>query len=278
MQLKCVATVITALALALPAAAQQIDLPRPSPTGKVSQTAGLTEITVEYSSPAVHGRPIWGALVPYGEVWRAGANATTKVTFSKDVTIGGTNVPAGSYAYFVQPNKEGAWTVIINKDYLQGGAFKYSKDLDVARAEVKPEPIAERERLAYIVANMTNDSATLDLEWEKVRLSLPIKLNTDAQVAANLKAVEDGADAYTAMANYERQIKMDYDLGLSFAEKSIRVKQTWQNFWAKAQLLAAKGKYKEALPMLERAISLGKDAPQFFHDQSTQQLADWKKK
>src|SRR4051794_332523 len=108
------------LLLAAPASAQ-LELPRPSPNARLTQTVGLTDITVEYSSPGVKGRTIWGGLQPWGEVWRAGANATTKVTFSKDVTVGTTAVPAGSYAFFVIPNKEGAWQVILNKDFNQGG-------------------------------------------------------------------------------------------------------------------------------------------------------------
>lgn len=272
-------TALAAVAFSSSAVAQQIDLPRPSPLGKVSQVVALTEIGVEYSSPAVGGRVIWGGLLPYGELWRAGANAATKVTFSKDVNIGGTAVPAGSYAFFLIPNKEGPWTAILNKDTTQGGTASYKKELDVVRVDVTPAAIGNRERLAYMVANGTNDSATIDLEWEKVRISVPVKLNTEAQVAANIKAVEDGnVDPYTAIANYERMIKQDYDLGLTYAEKSIRIQPTWQNQWAKAQLLAAKSKYKDAVAALEKAIALGKDAPKFFADQSTAQLKEWKSK
>jgi hypothetical protein len=283
----------TLLALLAPAVlqAQSIDVPRPSPFAKVVQTVGVTDITVEYSSPGVRGRTIWGTLVPYGEVWRAGANATTKVTFSKDVTIGSTVVPAGSYAYFVIPNQSGPWTVIINKDYLQGGAFAYTKDKDIVRVDVTPEAIPNRERLAYIVSNFTNDTANLDLEWEKVRLSLPIHLNTDAQVAAAIKSVEDGAwEPYNSVANYQRLVKQDLDAAMTYVDKSIHFKETWQNLWTKAQILgakarenglsasAAKARYKSAVTALEKAIAVGKTAPRFFQDESAKALADWKSK
>jgi hypothetical protein len=267
-----------ALAASVPAFAEPLELPRPSPSGKITQTAGITDISVEFSSPAVRGRPVWGSVVPFGEVWRAGANMATKVTFSKDVTIGSTAVPAGSYAYFVIPNKGGPWTVIINKDFNQGGAFNYKKDLDVVRVDVTPATIPNRERLTYIVSNFNEEAATLDLEWEKVRLSLPIKLNTDAQVAANIKAVEDNAwEPYNASANYELQLKKDYDAGLVLADKSLHLKETWQNLWTKAQLLNAKGRGKDAYAFAQKAQMAGKTAPKYFQDGVSKALTEWKR-
>src|SRR4029079_600818 len=117
-----------ALLAAGAARAQQVDLPRPSPNARIWQQVGLTEITIEYSSPAVRGRKIWGGLVPYGEVWRAGANAATKLTFSKDVVINNTPVPAGDYAFFVIPQKApAAWTVILSSGVKQWGSMQYKK-------------------------------------------------------------------------------------------------------------------------------------------------------
>src|SRR5262245_30429216 len=122
--------------IALSASAQQLQLPAKSPGAKVTQTVGLTDITIEYSSPAVNGRKIWGALVPYNEVWRTGANASTKFTFSKDVEINGTAVPAGSYSFFAIPTAK-EWTLIFNKDAAMS-VFKYNKDTDLMRFTVKP--------------------------------------------------------------------------------------------------------------------------------------------
>src|SRR4051812_27534598 len=115
----CAAALLTLLLAASPARAD-LDLPRPSPFAKVSQTVGLTDITVDYSSPGVKGRKIWGGLVPYDQMWRAGANTATKVTFSKDVTFAGKPVPAGSYSFFLVPGKS-EWTVVLNKKADQGG-------------------------------------------------------------------------------------------------------------------------------------------------------------
>ncbi len=261
--------------------AQQLDLPRASQAAKTSYTVGLTEIAIEYSSPAVKGRPIWGALVKHGEVWRAGANATTKITFSKDVTFGATAVPAGSYGLFVIPNKDAAapWTVILSKDW-QASPFAYKKESDVARVEVKPEPIANRERLVYLITNATNDGASLDLEWEKVRLSVPVKVGTDAQVAATVKGLEDNAwMPANAVARYYLEQKKDYAQGLVWADRSLKAKEEWFNVWTKAQLLAAQGKTKDAHPLAVKAQQLGEKAPPgrfFFADEVKKAVVDWK--
>jgi hypothetical protein len=261
-------------------AAAQLQLPRPSPQAKVTQTVGLTEISVEYSSPAVKGRKIWGGLVPFGEVWRTGANQATKVTFSKDVAVGETPIPAGSYSFFAIPSQS-AWTLILNKNFNQSGAFDYKKELDVVRVQAQPKPIAHRERLAYLVAEFTDDAASLDLEWEKLRISLPIKLHTQAQALTNIKAMtESGWQPYNNAARYMLESKKDYDAGLQLVEKSLAAKEHWFNLWTKAQLLAAKGNYRDAYLLAEKAKQLGEKTPDafFLADDVTKALKDWKGK
>jgi len=256
----------------------QLQLPRPSPAAKVTQTVGLTEITVEYSSPSVKGRKIWGGLLPYGQVWRAGANQATKVTFSKDVTIGSTSVPAGSYAFFVIPTAN-QWTLILNKDFNQNGTDKYKPELDAVRLPVQPKAIPHRERLAYLVADFSDDAASLDLEWEKVRASLPIKLGTQAQALANIKAATDGAWApLNSAARYMLETVKDYDTGLQLVDKSIASKEHWFNLWTKAELLNAKGKRKEALTYAQKAKQLGEKTPQsfFLAEDVNKALKEWK--
>jgi hypothetical protein len=268
------------LATAAPAAAQQLDLPRPSPSAKVSQTAGLTDIAVEYSSPGVKGRKIWGTVVPYDKIWRAGANSVTKVTFSRDVSIAGKPVPAGSYAFFVIPGKP-SWTLVLNKDLNQAGTGAgYKKELDQLRVLVKPQAIPLRERLAYQVVDFNDEHASLTLEWERVRLSMPVVLGTDAQVQANLKTYgEDEWRPWTNAARYELETKKNYDEGLAMIEKSLHKRETWLNVWTKAQLLAAKGRYKEAYPLAEKANELGPKLPPFFFaDDVKKALVDWKNK
>jgi hypothetical protein len=263
---------------AAPALAQQLDLPRPSPNAKISQMVGVTEIAVEYSSPAVKGRKIWGGLVPYGQVWRAGANNATKISFSKDVIVDGKPLPAGSYSFFVQPTAT-KWTLILNKEVNQSGT-QYKKESDVMRVDVKPQPAPMRERLAYQVTNFTDSTASLDLEWEKVRVSLPVKLHTDEQVTANIKGLQNGGwSPWTQAARWELDQK-NYDNGLALVEKSIGLKETWLNTFVKAQLLAGKGNYKEALPLAQKAKEMGDKEPEsfFFKQDVENAIKAWKTK
>jgi len=233
---------LASLLVLAPVALADLDLPRPSPFAKTWQVVGLTEITVDYSSPGVKGRKIWGGLVPYDQMWRAGANQATKVTFSKDVTFAGKPVPAGTYALFVIPGKSD-WTVILNKKADQPGTGRdYKQDQDLLRVQVKPKSAPFRERLAYLVADFTDDKANLDLEWEKLRLSIPIGLGTAAQAQANIQAAIDGTwRTYANAARYMLENKKDYDAGLKLADQSLAMKEDWYNLWIKAELVAAKG-------------------------------------
>jgi tetratricopeptide (TPR) repeat protein len=273
------AAALAVAALACPASAQQLELPRPSPNAKVSQFIGVTEVTVDYSSPGVKGRKIWGTVVPYDKVWRAGANSATKVTFSKDVTIDGKPLAAGSYAFFIIPTAA-KWTLIFNKDSKNAGVFGYDKAEDVLRVDVKPQPAPMRERLAYSFANFGDAGGNLDLEWEKLRVSLPIKVKTDEQVAASVKGLESvGWSPWANAARWELD-KKNYDQAGALVDKSIQIKETWLNDFVKAQTLAARGNYKDALPLAQKAKELGdKDGDNFFlKDEVENALKTWKSK
>jgi hypothetical protein len=267
--------------LAASAARADLDLPRPSPFAKVSQVVGLTEIIVDYSSPGVKGRKIWGGLVPYDQMWRAGANTATKVTFSKDVTFAGKPVPAGTYAFFVIPGKSD-WTVILNKKADQAGTGRdYKQDQDLLRVQVKPKAAPFRERLAYQVTDFTDDKATLSLEWEKLQLPIPLGVSTATQALANIQSAVDGTwRTYANAARYMLESKKDYDTGMKYVDQSLALKEDWYNLWIKAQLLAAKGNYKDALATGERADQLGqKEGPGYFaQGEVKKDLAEWSKK
>ncbi|HEY7371518.1 MAG TPA: DUF2911 domain-containing protein [Polyangia bacterium] len=268
------------LALSAGAARADLDLPRPSPFAKVWQVVGLTEITVDYSSPGVKGRKIWGGLVPYDQMWRAGANTATKVTFSKNVTFAGKPVAAGSYAFFVIPGKD-TWTVILNKKIDQSGTGRdYKQADDLLRVSVKPKAAPFRERLAYLVTDFTDDKASLELEWEKLRLSIPITVDTSPQAVANINAAVDGAwRTYANAARYMLENKKDYDTGMKYADQSLALKQDWYNLWIKAELLAAKGNVKDALATGEKAYEIGAKSENFFLEGEIKKtLGEWKKK
>jgi hypothetical protein len=271
---------IALLLVAAAPAAAQLELPVASPNAKVAQTVGLTDITVEYASPAVRGRKIWGALVAYDKPWRAGANAATKVTFSKDVKLDGKPVPAGSYALYVVPSAKAPWTVALSKDAnLWGTSVGAKPENDVLRLQVKPQAIAPRERLAYFVTDFTDDKATLALEWEKVRLAVPVQLDTQTQALAAIKTAEAGAwRPWNSAARYMLD-KKDYDAGLALVEKSLAAKEDWPNLFTKAQLLAGKGAYADAVTLAKKAEELGQKAQNFYlADEVKAALADWSKK
>lgn len=259
------------------AQAQQLELPRPSPLAKVSQIVGLTEIALEYSSPAVKGRKIWGGVIPLGELWRTGANSATKLTFSKDVVMGDKPVPAGSYALFTIPGKD-SWTIIVNKNPNQGGTQQYKQDLDQVRFTAKPVVIPNRERLTFVFADTTDAGTTLELEFEKLRVAIPIKANTDLQVTANIKQLEDGSwRPYNAAARYLLDNKKDPERALQLVERSLSLHEDWYNVWTKAQLLGAKGKAAEACTLAQKAKALGDKSDGFFGaDDVKKALVDWK--
>ncbi len=258
----------------------QLDLPRPSPSAKVTQVIGLTEISVEYSSPAVKGRAIWGALVPYDQMWRTGANQATKITFSRDVIFGDKPVPAGTYALFTIPAKA-AWTVILNKKAEQAGTGRdYKADLDLVRFQAHARPAPHRERMTFLFSDFTDDKGLLELEWDKLRVSLPIRVNTEEQALANIAKGIDGAwRTYANAARYLAETKKEYDTGLKYIDQSLALKEDWFNLWIKATLLAGKGKTKEAITLGEKAYQLGQKAEYFFLEPEIKKtLADWKKK
>ncbi|MGH9860690.1 MAG: DUF2911 domain-containing protein [Candidatus Acidiferrales bacterium] len=154
---------------------------RPSPNAAVEQTIGTTDASVTYGRPAVKGREVWGKLVPFGEVWRTGANEATTITVSKDVLVEGQKLPAGTYALFTIPTQT-EWTWIFSKNAGQWGAFSYKKEEDVLRVTSKPHPAEHaHEWLTFVFEDLKPDSAKLVLHWEKLEVPLRIQ---EAQAAA----------------------------------------------------------------------------------------------
>jgi hypothetical protein len=258
--------------------AQRLDLPRPSPNATVKQTVGLTEVTIAYSSPAVRGRKIFGNVVPYDAVWRAGANDCTRVTFSTSATIGGKPVAAGTNCLFLLPTKAG-WTFILNKDTTLSGSEGYKPENDILRVSATATAIAARERLAYGILDFTDDGGTLAMEWDTVRVAVRFELNTRATVLAEIRALKtDDWHQYNRAARYLLEAKVEAPYAMELANKSIQLKEEWENDWTKAQLLAASGKTKEALTLAQRAQELGKASKNFFYaDDVAKAISDWSK-
>jgi hypothetical protein len=148
---------------------------RISPKAAVIQTVGFTEVRIDYSRPGVKKREIWGKLVPYDAVWRAGANEATKITFSTDVTVEGKKLKKGSYSLFAIPGKND-WTIIFNKVADQWGAFEYNESEDALRVKVKTEKAIWQEWLSYTINKASDTSAVIRLEWEKIKVPIKVEV------------------------------------------------------------------------------------------------------
>lgn len=260
------------------ALAQQVDLPRPSPKATVSQTVGVTEMSISYSRPGVKGRKIWGGLVPYGEVWRTGANENTTITFSTPVKVGGKELPAGTYGLQTIP-AEGDWTVILSKDAQLWGAFNYKPENDALRFRVKPQPAEHRERMAFDFEDVTDNSAQVVLHWEKLKVPFTVEVDTPKLVMEKVGSAVRWQTPYQA-ANYCIQNNTCLAEASRWLDASIALQENFTNLRAKAMLLAKSNK-KDAVTYGERALAAAKTAQQQPNPQQVQELeamvADWKK-
>ncbi|HYD48353.1 MAG TPA: DUF2911 domain-containing protein [Terriglobales bacterium] len=234
------------------------ELPQASPLSRVEQRVGLTDLAIEYSSPAVKNRTIWGTLVPYGQLWRTGANAATRLEASRDFRFGGKPVPAGQYALYTIPAAD-SWTVILNSNAKASGTNGYDEKNDVARITVKPEKAAaKRERMTFLFSDTTDTGTRLDLEWNTLRVSVPIEVDTRAQALANIeKSLGEAWRPHFASARYLLDSGGDLNQALGYIDTSISIKPTWWNNWIRAQILAKQGKNQEAVAAAQQAQSLG---------------------
>jgi hypothetical protein len=261
-------TAVAAFLLSASAALAQLTTPAPSPNATVSQNIGVTKVEIAYSRPHVKGpthkedRVIWGKLVPYGEVWRTGANAITKITFDGDVTVEGQKLPAGSYGLFTIPGQD-EWTVIFSKT-ATGGPDDYKPENDALRVKVKPQAAEMTEQFTISFPTVTRDSAVLALRWEKLSVPLNLSVDTNAQFLANAKkavaeAKLDDWRTPLAAARYLYDNKYATSDAAAFLQKSLSVKQTFSNLSYQAGVLAGEGKKNEAVAAAQKALAL-KDA------------------
>ncbi|HVN30643.1 MAG TPA: DUF2911 domain-containing protein [Thermoanaerobaculaceae bacterium] len=262
--LSCLIATVAVLSLASAVWAQQLDLPRPSPKASVTQTVGLTDVTITYCRPSVKGRVIWGGLVPYDQVWRTGANEATTITFGDDVTIEGNKLPAGTYGLFTIPGKD-EWTVIFNKGAKQWGAYEYKQDQDALRIKVKPQPAVFHELMTFSFPSVSTESAQVALNWENLQVAFSFMVNTIEKVlGAARKAVaeakpDDWRTSYRAAA-----FCLDNNVNLAEAktwlDKSVATKETMYNLSGQARLLAMQGKKADAIALAKKAITVGNAA------------------
>lgn len=255
-------TLFIAAALTFSTAANaQLKTPQPSPTATLQQPVGLTDIEVVYSRPGAKGRTIFGDLVPFGEIWRTGANSSTKIKFADDLKIGGQAVPAGEYALYTIPGTD-KWTVIIYKGLENWGAAGYDKNQDVARFEITPTKLTDKyETFTIDFSDLETSKANLNLIWENTKVSIPIESPTDAQVEKQITELMAGpnANSYYGAARFYLEKEKELDKAEMWIAKAVQMKP--EAFWmvhVQAKILAKNGKKKEAIAAAEKSMTMAK--------------------
>jgi predicted negative regulator of RcsB-dependent stress response len=239
--------------------------PEQSPAASVSQTIGLTEITVAYHRPAIGGRPIWGKLVPYGEPWRVGANENTTITFSTDVKVGGKPLKAGTYGLHALPTAKD-WTIMFSTMSAAWGSFTYDQKEDAARITVTPRATtASIERLLYRFDDPTETKATLVLAWEKLEVPITIEVETPkivmASIRQQLRSLPGFAwQGYAQAANYWLKNGGPLDEALKLADRSIQMNENYQNLTVRAAIVEKQGNAKAAAELRAKAQTLATEA------------------
>ena len=237
-----------------------LDLPRDSQHATVTQRVGITDITINYHRPLVKGRQIWGKLVPYAQVWRAGANENTTISFADPVTIEGQPLARGTYGLHMIPN-ESEWTVIFNKVHTAWGSYTYEPANDALRIKVKPQSSEMHEALLYDFDDLTPDSATATLRWEKLAVSFKIGVNVHDIMKASLPDQLQGIAQYSwnswdDAANYLLAQKYDLDQALRYEDSSIGMEKRYDNLLTKSQILDALGRKDEAFAAKKEALAI----------------------
>ncbi len=238
----------------------QLTLPRISPKASVSQTIGITDVTIDYCRPGVKGRVIWGELVPYNQPWRTGANEATTISFSSDVTIAGNKLAKGKYALVTIPTPS-EWTVIFSKQTDMWGAMGYKPEEDVLRIQVKPLPAEFTERMLFYFDNLTDNSADVILQWEKMKVPFTIQVDVNGMVMEQAQKSIHWRTPYQA-ANYAFENNLDLDRAQKWLEISKAIEKNYWNTNLEARMLEKQGKKKEAIKLMEEAITMGKTMPQ----------------
>ncbi len=245
----------------------QINTPAASPAAMVAQTVGLTKVTVDYARPALKGRKMFGDQVPYGKVWRTGANRTTKLTLSDDIMMGGKLVPAGSYGLFTVPDK-GEWTIVINKDAVGPGAFAYKVENDVLRFTVKSQTVPATEFFTIEFSDFTPTTANLVLRWETTQVKIPLMNDPDERIMAQIEeqtaAAEVKPGVYFAAADYYYQTNRDLKQALEWANKVVADDQKYWTYYLRAKIEQKLGTCPaaktDAMLSLDMAKKAGDDA------------------
>jgi hypothetical protein len=243
--------------------AQTLKVPAPSPTQTIKQAFGLGEITIEYSRPLAKGRVIFGDLVPYGKIWRTGANAATKITFTDDVSFEGRAVKAGTYAIYTVPTHD-AWDIMLYKDLALGGnTANYKTEDEILRVRVEARDNSRMvQNFTINIDNITASTATLQFMWERTLVPVRIKTDIDTRVMSNIVSVMKVEDSrpYFQAANYYYENDKDLSQALTWVNKAIDQNRAFYVVHLKAKILMKMKNYNGAIEAAQESLSLAREA------------------
>jgi hypothetical protein len=247
------------LATSLLAQTPKADFPAASPACNLKQHIGLTDVEIEYSRPGVKDRTIFGGLVPYGKVWRTGANAATKITFSTPVKLNGTDIPAGTYALFTIPGED-EWTIIINKGAAQWGAFQYDEKADVVRFQATPVKLSKpMETFVIEFTDIRDESARLNLAWENTLVPIKFEVDLASKLVPQIEAVM-ASDAkqkpYYQAAMFYYDHGQDLQKASKWVDAAIAEREAHYIVYLKAKILAKLGDKDGAIAAAKRSSEL----------------------
>ena len=277
-----VAALSMALALALPLSAQ-IQTPAPSPTVELKTKVGLTDVSLLYSRPSIKGRTVFAAaktsVVPFGSMWRTGANSATKISFGDDVTIGGTAIKKGDYAIFSTPGAT-EWKVMFF-NYETTNAGGYGDKTAVATWTLKPQKLAEKvETFTIDINDQTMDKASINIIWENTKVSMPLSVDVEGKVKASIDRVLAGPSAndYYTAGSYYHDTKKDLNKALEWVQKANAMSPQFWTLRKESLILADLGKKKEAIEVAMKSLAAAKEAKnQDYINMNEVSIAEWKK-
>ncbi len=263
--------------------AQTADLPARSPSAGTALTIGYTKIAVDYSAPSVLEREIWGGLVPYDTLWRAGANAATTVSFSTDVKVNRQLLKAGKYALLILPRADSTWTVIFNKNTELRGTNGYEPEQDALRVDIRPKFARTRhqEILNYEIVRQNIENGYILLSWEKLRLYLPIKVETMDRAIAEIEEALAATPEEGEWKIYLQAADFLFWSGAinparTYAQKAIDGTPTAQGYWLLARINAKQEAHQAAIEAADNALRIAdKDFLKQYGKAIQERKAEW---
>jgi hypothetical protein len=264
---------LAAGAAALPAQSLVMSLPRQSQRAVVTQRVALTDVTIVYHRPLAGGRKVWGGLVPYGQVWRAGANENTTIEFSDPVTIEGKSLARGVYGLHMIPNQD-SWTVIFSRMSGAWGSFTYDQKEDALRVNVTPQPAEMHEALTYDFDDPKPDSVAVTMRWEKLAVPFTVKADPEATLANIRTQLRNGPqylwNGWDDAAGWCVDNKTNLDEALVWVGRSIGIEERFENLMTKARILRELQRSTEAVAARDKAVEIGNATQVYFYGRQLQ--------